>query len=75
MRCLPHRNLIKNNFNDKIEIIVQEQWTKQCKKGGLKSIQEFSNKEERFKENWMSVSKPKHAGLRDPDKQENNIHY
>ena len=28
-----------------------------------------------FKEKWMSVSKSKHAGDRDPNKQENNIHY
>ena len=34
--------------------------TKQSQTGDLKSIQEFSKKEELFKENWMSASKPKH---------------
>ena len=66
-------NLIKSNFNQKIAIILQEQWTKQCQTGELKSMQEFSKKEQWFKENWMSVSKPKHAGDRDPNKQENNV--
>ena len=37
-------NLIKSNFNDKITIIQQEQWIKQCQTGVLKSIQEFSKK-------------------------------
>ena len=32
-------------------------------------------KEQWFKENWMSVSKSKDAGERDPNKQENNIQY
>ena len=59
-------NLIKSNFNEKIAIILQEQWTKQCQTGELKSIQEFSKKEQWFKENWMPVSKPKHADDRDP---------
>ena len=35
----------------------------------------FSKKEQSFKENWMSVSKPKTAGVKDHDKQENNIQY
>ena len=68
-------NLIKSSFNEEIAIILQEQWTKQCKAGELKSKQEFSKKEQRFKENWMSVSKFKHAGDRYPNKQENSIHY
>ena len=62
-------NLIKSNFNEKISIILQRQWTRQCQTGEFKSIQ----KEQRFKENWMSVSKPKHAGDRDPNKQGTNI--
>ena len=66
-------NLIKSNFNEKIAIILQR--TKQCQTGELKFILEFSKKEKWFKENWMSVSKPKHAGVREPDKQENNIQY
>ena len=33
----------------------------------------FSKKEQWFKEYWMLVSKPKHAGVRDRDKGENNI--
>ena len=57
-------NLIKSSLNEKIAIILQEQWTKKCQTGELKSIQEFSRKEQWFKENWMSVSKPKHAGVR-----------
>ena len=65
-------NLIKSNFNKKIAIILQEQWTKQCQRREVKSIQEFSKKEQWFKENCMSVSKPKLAGVRDPNKQENN---
>ena len=68
-------NLIKSNFNEKIAIILQEQWTKQCETGELKSIQEFSKKEQWFKENWMSVSKPKHTSDRDPNKQEYGIQY
>ena len=35
----------------------------------------FSKKEQSFKENWMSVSKPKTAGVKDHDQQENNIQY
>ena len=54
-------NLIKSNFNEKIAMILQEQWTKQCQVGALKSIQEFSKKEQCFKENWMAVSKSKQA--------------
>ena len=68
-------NLIISNFNENIAVILQEQWIKQCQAGELKSIQEFSKKEQWFKENWMSVSKPKHAADRDPNKQENNIQY
>ena len=66
-------NLIKSNFNNKITIIQQEQSTKQCQTGVLKSIQEFSKKEEWFKENWMPLYKPKNAGVRDTDKQEDNL--
>ena len=67
-------NLIKSSsFNEKIAIILQEQWTKQCPTGQPKSKQEFSMKEQWFKENWMSVSKSKDTGERDPNKQENNI--
>ena len=66
-------NLIKSNFNDKITIIQQEQWIKQCQTGVLKSIQEFSKKKKQFKENWMSVYKPKNAGVRDTDKQKDNL--
>ena len=55
-------NLIKSNFNDKVVIILQEQWTKQCQTGDLKSIQVFSKKEKCFKENWMSESKQKKHG-------------
>ena len=62
-------NLIKSSFNEKITIILQEQWNKQCQTGEFKSIQEFSKKEQWFKENWILVSKPKHAGVRDPNKQ------
>ena len=62
------KNLIKSNFNVKIAIILKKQWTKHCQREELKSIQKFSKKEEWFKENWMSVNKPKHQGIRDPDK-------
>ena len=62
-------NLIKSNFNEKIAIILQEQWTKQCQTGELKSVQVFSKKEQWFKENWMSISKPKQTGVRDPNRQ------
>ena len=69
-------NLTKpSNFSEKIALILQEQQTKQCQTGELKSIQEFSKKEQWFKENWMSLSKPKHAINRGPSKQENNIQY
>ena len=68
-------NLIKSNFNKKIAIILEEQQTKQCQPGELKSMQEFSKKEQWFNENQMSVSKPKHSGDRDPNKQEKNIQY
>ena len=36
---------------------------------------EFPKKEKWFKEYWISVSKPKHAGVRNPNKQENSIQY
>ena len=49
--------------------------TQQCQIGKLKSIPEFSKKEKWSKENWMSVSKPKHAGVRDPNQQKNNVQY
>ena len=55
--------------------MLQGQWTKQYEAGELKSKQEFSKKKQWFKENWMSVSKSKHACDRDPNKQENNIYY
>ena len=58
-------NVIKSNFNENVTTILQEQWTKQCQTRELKFIQEFSKKKQWFKENWMSVSKPKHAGVRD----------
>ena len=60
-------NLLKSSFNEKIVLILQKQWTKQ---GSLSP-----EKEQWFKKNWMSVSKPKHAGDRDPNKQENDIQY
>ena len=66
--------LIKTDINEKIAIVLQEQWTKQCQTRELKSI-EFSKKEKWFTENWMSVSKSKHEGLRGPIKQENNVKY
>ena len=58
-------NVIKSNFNENVTTILQEQWTKQCQTRELKFIQEFSKKKQWLKENWMSVSKPKHAGVRD----------
>ena len=51
-------NLIKNNFNEKIAIILREQRTKQSQTG----------ERSMFKENWMSVSKPKQADVRNPNK-------
>ena len=66
-------NLIKSNFNEKMTIIMPEQWTKQCQTGELKSIQNFSKKEQHFKENLMSTSKPQHENARGPNKQENSI--
>ena len=68
-------NLIKSSFNEKIVIILQEQWTKQCQTAEHKSKQEFSKKEQWFKENWMSVCESKYSGDRDPNKQENNTRY
>ena len=67
--------LIKSNFNEKIEIILENQQAKQCQTGELKSIQEFSESEKWFKENWMSVIKPNCPGFIDSNKQENNIQY
>ena len=64
------KNLLKSNFNENIIIVMQEQWTKQCQTGKLKSIQEFAKKEQRFKENRISTSKPKNESARDPNKQE-----
>ena len=43
-------NLIRSNFIEKIAIVPQQQWTKQCQTGELKSIQEFSKKEQWFNE-------------------------
>ena len=65
-------NLIKSNFNENVAMILQEQWTKQCQTGERKSTEEFSKKEQWFKENWMSVRKPRHAGDRDPNRQESH---
>ena len=53
-------------------IILQEQWTKQCQTGELKSSQEFSKNDGLKK---TKVSKPKHVSGRAPNKQENNIQY
>ena len=50
-------NLIKSNFNDKIVIILQEQWTKECQTRELKSLQEFSKKEQWFKEIMQNMTK------------------
>ena len=36
-------NLIKSNFNEKIVIILQEQWTKPCQARELKSIQIYTS--------------------------------
>ena len=68
-------SLIKRNFNEHMAIILQEQWTKQCQTEELKYIQEFSKKEQWFKENWTSISKPRHGVSRDPNNQKNNINY
>ena len=68
-------NLIKSNFNEKIAMILQEQWTKQCQIRELKSIKKFSKKEQWFKEDWMSTSKEQHGSVRDPNKQENSRQY
>ena len=43
---------------------------KSCKNNGLNNVKQeslipYKNKKQWFKENWMSVSKPKHAGVRD----------
>ena len=37
-------------------------------KGELKFIQEFSSKEQWFRENWISISKPQHRGVIGPSK-------
>ena len=67
-------NLIKENFNEKIAIILQEQWTKQCQTEEFKSMQELKKKEQYYKETWVSISKPKHGGGdRDPNKQKKYI--
>ena len=39
-------NLTKNSFNEKIAIMLQEQWIKNCETGELKSKEEFSRKEQ-----------------------------
>ena len=54
---------------------MQKQCTKQCQTGELKSMEEFLENEDCFKENWMSVSKLKHAGVSDSNKQKNNMQY
>ena len=69
------KSLIKRNFNEHIAIIPREQWTKQCQTEELKFMQEFSKKEQWFKESWTSISKPRHGVSRDPNNQENNINY
>ena len=68
-------NFIKSYFNEKDVIILQEQCNKQCQTGGLKSMQEFSKKNQWVKENVMSTSKPRHKSVRDPNKQKNKIQY
>ena len=68
-------NFIKSYFNEKDVIILQEQCNKQCQTGGLKSMQEFSKKNQWVKENLMSTSKPQHKSVRDPNKQKNKIQY
>ena len=37
-------NLIKEKFNEKIAIILHEQWTKQCQTEEFKSMQELKKK-------------------------------
>ena len=58
-------NLINSNFNEKNCNNLQEEWTKQCQTGEPRFIQE----------SWISSSKPNYTGVRDPNKQENNIQY
>ena len=65
-------NLLKSSFNEKIVLILQKQWTKQ---GSLSPNNSFQKKNNGLKKNWMSVSKPKDAADRDPNKQENDIQY
>ena len=52
-------NLITNNFDELIAAKLQEQWAKQCETGEFKSIQEFTKKEQWFKDNWMSINQPR----------------
>ena len=54
---------------------MHKQWTKQCRTGEPKSMQEFSKKELWFKENWMSTSKPQCWVTRNLNRQENNTQY
>ena len=42
-------NLIKEKFNEKIAIILQEQWTKQCQTEEFKSMQELKKKNNSIK--------------------------
>ena len=67
--------LTKSNFNEKIAVILQEQRTKQCQTRKLKSIQDFSKKEQWFKANSTSSSKPQHGVARDPNKQKMDTQY
>ena len=69
------KTLITTNFNEQIASKLQEQWTKQCQTGEFKSVQEFSNKEQWFKDNWMSIDESKNRGVRQPYKQDNNTQY
>ena len=67
-------NIIKSNFNEQITIL-QEQCTKGCQTGALKSIQEFPKEERWYEKNWMSISKPKQESFRETNWQENNMKY
>ena len=44
-------NLRKKNFSKQVVIKLQEQWVKQSETWQLKSISEFSEKKQQFKEN------------------------
>ena len=69
------RKLICSNFNEQIALTLQEQWNKQCKLGEQKSIEEFSKKEQWFKENWMSLDKPEQGGNKQFQGQQGHTHY